>query len=66
MWQVIGLTASPGIGQGGTLENAVAHIKELCYSMDIEKICTVTKHTRQLEYFVNEPKHGSVFLVMSW
>lgn len=55
--QVIGLTASPGIGTGGTLFSATTYIQEICYSMDIEKICTVKQHSKELERYVNEPNH---------
>ncbi|KAK7115822.1 ATP-dependent RNA helicase DHX58-like [Littorina saxatilis] len=55
--QVIGLTASPGVGQGGSLQTAVIHINELCYMMDVEKICTVKDNRDELQLYVNEPKH---------
>ncbi|XP_070210700.1 ATP-dependent RNA helicase DHX58-like isoform X2 [Littorina saxatilis] len=57
MPQVIGLTASPGVGKGKTMDEAVQHIKELCFSMNVEKICTVKKQKAALQLSINEPKH---------
>ncbi|XP_076465243.1 antiviral innate immune response receptor RIG-I-like [Babylonia areolata] len=55
--QVIGLTASPGVGPQGNIDSAVSHIRQLCYSMDVERICTVKEHKQQLEIYVNQPQH---------
>ena len=56
--QVIGLTASPGVGQGKTLAAAVTHIEQLCYIMDVERICTVEDNVEELRRYTNEPRHG--------
>lgn len=55
--QIIGLTASPRVGPGGTLESATSLLRELCANMDVEKLCTVVKNERELERYVNEPTH---------
>ncbi|KAK7473348.1 hypothetical protein BaRGS_00035396 [Batillaria attramentaria] len=54
--QIIGLTASPGVGEGGTMEAALAHLKELCCNMDLEDICTV-ENENELKQYVSQPKH---------
>lgn len=56
--QIIGLTASPGVGKGGNLSTAIAHVKSLCDILDAERICTVKKYEEELRYFINEPIHG--------
>nr|KAG5689285.1 hypothetical protein BaRGS_033077 [Batillaria attramentaria] len=55
--QIVGLTASPGVGRGGTLDIAMDHLKQLCYNMDVEAICTVKENEAQLTSVVNEPTH---------
>ncbi|KAK7473369.1 hypothetical protein BaRGS_00035417 [Batillaria attramentaria] len=55
--QIIGLTASPRVGPGGTVDSAVGLLRELCYNMDVEKLCTVVRNERELERYVNEPTH---------
>ena len=63
--QVIGLTASPGVGRGDTLENAVTYVRDLCFSMDVEKIGTVKINVDDLNRFINEPKHGGLNIPLS-
>ena len=63
--QVIGLTASPGVGPQSTIESVVSHIQQLCYIMDVERICTVQddNNKQELQYFINVPKHGKLLVL---
>ncbi|KAK7473371.1 hypothetical protein BaRGS_00035419, partial [Batillaria attramentaria] len=47
--QVIGLTASPGVGPAGNVEEAVDHLRELCSNMNIEQMCTVENKSELME-----------------
>lgn len=62
--QIIGLTASPGIGRlrGGKPEQAVQHLYSLTASLDIEEICSVRRNVQDLEQHVARPKHGNTRL----
>ncbi|XP_038046192.1 probable ATP-dependent RNA helicase DHX58 [Patiria miniata] len=39
--QVLGLTASMGVGKASNLSEAESHIMKMCANLDVEKICTV-------------------------
>ena len=60
MFQVIGLTASPGVGQATDQMMAVDHILELCANMAATKISTVrdAENLRELDSLVNKPNEG--------
>ncbi|XP_075066980.1 antiviral innate immune response receptor RIG-I isoform X2 [Mixophyes fleayi] len=62
--QIIGLTASVGIGKSQCTVDAVQYISKLCASLDIEVISTVKQNMEELqkvvckpEKFIREPKH---------
>ena len=59
---MIGLTASPGVGAGGSIGAASVFIKQLCYKMDVEHICTVKENNMELVRYVNEPQHSKYLL----
>ena len=56
--QVVALTGSPGVGRGGTLENAVNHTKKLSFHLDVDRICTVKENKEDLRRYISEPSHG--------
>ncbi|XP_020668240.3 interferon-induced helicase C domain-containing protein 1 isoform X3 [Pogona vitticeps] len=53
--QVLGLTASPGVGGARNASKAVEHILKICANLDAEGIMTVQEHTSQLKNQVKEP-----------
>lgn len=55
--QVVGLTASVGVGKANTDAQACNHIKKLCAHLDAEYICTVKNEVEQLARFTNEPTY---------
>ncbi|XP_015744447.1 probable ATP-dependent RNA helicase DDX58 [Python bivittatus] len=54
--QIVGLTASPGIGTAKKLDEAIEHICKFCASLDIGVISTVRKNTKDLEEIVHKPE----------
>ncbi|KAJ7345706.1 hypothetical protein JRQ81_001656 [Phrynocephalus forsythii] len=53
--QILGLTASPGVGGAQNASKAVEHILKICANLDAEGIMTVQEHTSQLNNQVKEP-----------
>ncbi|OXB77059.1 UNVERIFIED_CONTAM: hypothetical protein H355_007706 [Colinus virginianus] len=53
--QILGLTASPGVGGARTYSKAEEHILKICANLDACKIMTVIKHASQLKDLVKEP-----------
>ncbi|NXJ14957.1 IFIH1 protein, partial [Odontophorus gujanensis] len=53
--QILGLTASPGVGGARTYSKAEEHILKICANLDACKIMTVTEHASQLKDQVKEP-----------
>ncbi|XP_041368222.1 antiviral innate immune response receptor RIG-I-like isoform X2 [Gigantopelta aegis] len=49
--QIVGLTASVGVGKASSLEGAVTHIKSLCANLDAETVVTVEKNAESLARF---------------
>uniref|UniRef100_A0A1I7ZLG9 RNA helicase n=1 Tax=Steinernema glaseri TaxID=37863 RepID=A0A1I7ZLG9_9BILA len=54
--QIIGLTASLGIGSSKKLADAVNHIVKLCANLDSTVISTVTKNISDLQYYSAQSK----------
>ncbi|KAH0521657.1 putative ATP-dependent RNA helicase DDX58 [Microtus ochrogaster] len=54
--QVIGLTASVGVGDAKTVEEAMLHICKLCAALDTSVIATVRDNVEELEQFVYKPQ----------
>ena len=57
--QIVGLTASVGVGSARDLDKAREHILSLCANLDaVDGISIVVKHEEELKKFVNKPKEG--------
>ncbi|XP_051013697.1 antiviral innate immune response receptor RIG-I [Acomys russatus] len=54
--QVIGLTASVGVGDAKTVDEAVLHICKLCAALDASVISTVRDNVEELEQVVYKPQ----------
>lgn len=54
--QVLGLTATIGVGKSSTLDGAVSHILSVCASLDVLDISMVKKNKEELESHVAIPK----------
>ncbi|XP_021077791.1 probable ATP-dependent RNA helicase DDX58 [Mus pahari] len=54
--QVIGLTASVGVGDAKTTEEAMQHICKLCAALDASVIATVRDNVAELEQVVYKPQ----------
>ncbi|XP_043930713.1 interferon-induced helicase C domain-containing protein 1 [Protopterus annectens] len=53
--QILGLTASPGVGGAKNQKKAEEHILKICASLDAYKIMTVREYLQQLKNQVKEP-----------
>ncbi|KAG8432381.1 hypothetical protein GDO86_016861 [Hymenochirus boettgeri] len=53
--QILGLTASPGVGGASNLKKAEDHILRICANLDAFKIMTVQENVEQLKKQVKEP-----------
>ena len=58
--QVIGLTASVGVGKAKSMKQAVDHVLTLCANLDCHDISTVTESIDELNKHVNKPVEGPV------
>ncbi|NWR94488.1 DDX58 helicase, partial [Furnarius figulus] len=54
--QIVGLTASFGVGNATTIEETIEHICTLCSCLDIQVISTVRENKEDLERFRNKPE----------
>ncbi|XP_051043489.1 antiviral innate immune response receptor RIG-I isoform X2 [Phodopus roborovskii] len=54
--QVIGLTASVGVGDAKTVDEAMLHICKLCAALDVSVIATVKDNVEELEQVVYKPQ----------
>ncbi|XP_040593514.1 antiviral innate immune response receptor RIG-I isoform X1 [Mesocricetus auratus] len=54
--QVIGLTASVGVGDAKTVDEAMFHICRLCAALDVSVIATVRDNAEELEQVVYKPQ----------
>ncbi|NXK46772.1 DDX58 helicase, partial [Chauna torquata] len=54
--QILGLTASVGVGNAKNVEETVEHICSLCSYLDIQAISTVTENIQDLQKFTNKPE----------
>ncbi|XP_061197246.1 antiviral innate immune response receptor RIG-I-like [Saccostrea echinata] len=61
--QVLGLTATIGIGKSSTEEGAVTHILSVCASLDVFEISKVRKKIKELESHVAVPKRETLKLM---
>ncbi|XP_041102623.1 antiviral innate immune response receptor RIG-I-like [Polyodon spathula] len=53
--QIVGLTASVGVGKSKNADGALEHIYQLCASLDTHTLSTVTTHLNELSKFVFIP-----------
>lgn len=53
--QILGLTASPGVGGANSVQRAQQHILKICANLDANRIMTVQEHSSQLKAQVKEP-----------
>ena len=60
IFQIIGLTASVGVGKAKNVDQAVQHIKSLMANLDSEMICAVKNNMKELRSYVNVPDEGMV------
>ncbi|XP_009074247.1 PREDICTED: interferon-induced helicase C domain-containing protein 1, partial [Acanthisitta chloris] len=58
--QILGLTASPGVGGATTNMKAEEHILKICANLDACRIMTVEEHASQLKNQVKEPTKKTV------
>ncbi|NWJ00985.1 IFIH1 protein, partial [Crypturellus undulatus] len=58
--QILGLTASPGVGGATSNAKAVEHILKICANLDASRIMTVEEHASQLRNQVKEPYKKTV------
>ena len=56
--QVVGLTASVGVGKAKDVKGAVDHILKLCANLDAGKLCTVQEHRPELLSHTNRAREG--------
>ncbi|KAJ7406721.1 putative ATP-dependent RNA helicase DDX58 [Pitangus sulphuratus] len=54
--QIVGLTASVGVGNAKTIKETIEHICTLCSCLDIQAISTVRENKEDLQRFVNKPE----------
>ncbi|NXU55966.1 IFIH1 protein, partial [Turnix velox] len=58
--QILGLTASPGVGGAKSYSKAEEHILQICANLDARRIMTVKEHASQLRDQVKEPYKKTV------
>ncbi|XP_067994854.1 interferon-induced helicase C domain-containing protein 1 isoform X2 [Melanerpes formicivorus] len=58
--QILGLTASPGVGGATSSLKAEEHILRICANLDAHRIMTVEEHASQLKNQVKEPYKKTV------
>jgi len=58
--QVIGLTASVGVGKAKSMQQAVDHVLTLCANLDCQDISTVRDNIDELNRHANKPTEGTI------
>ncbi|KAM6071283.1 interferon-induced helicase C domain-containing protein 1 isoform 2-T2 [Chlamydotis macqueenii] len=58
--QILGLTASPGVGGATSYSKAEEHILKICANLDACRLMTVEEHASQLKNQVKEPYKKTV------
>ncbi|XP_783556.1 probable ATP-dependent RNA helicase DDX58 [Strongylocentrotus purpuratus] len=56
--QILGMTASLGVGNARSDKIAIQYMLKMCANMDVVKLSTVKKHKESLEKVVNKPEEG--------
>ncbi|XP_030840777.1 probable ATP-dependent RNA helicase DDX58 [Strongylocentrotus purpuratus] len=54
--QILGMTASLGVGNAHSDKNAIQYMLKMCANMDVVKLSTVQKHKESLEKVINKPE----------
>ncbi|NXG66239.1 DDX58 helicase, partial [Hemiprocne comata] len=54
--QIVGLTASVGVGNAKSIKDTIEHICTLCSYLDIQTISTVRENKEELQRFQNKPE----------
>ncbi|XP_005090198.1 probable ATP-dependent RNA helicase DHX58 [Aplysia californica] len=62
MPQILGLTASLGVGNAQTIDGAYENIVKVCGNLDVRKISTVSKHVSELQKHTPVPTEENVNL----
>ena len=63
--QILGMTASLGVGSARSHDAAINYMLKMCANMDIVKLSTVQKYKESLEKVVNKPAEGeNIFSVL--
>lgn len=57
-FQIVGLTASLGVGHASTTAGAVKHIEKVCANLDSTEICVVKRNIEELREYVATPEMG--------
>lgn len=60
--QIVGLTASIGVGKAKTMKDAVNHVTQICANLDCPNICIVIKHLKELQEHINKPDEETIEL----
>lgn len=53
--QIVGLTASLGVGGSTHEDSAIKHMKNLLANMDVKYLCTVRRNKEELRFYENNP-----------
>lgn len=54
--QILGLTASVGVGNAKSIKETIEHICTLSSYLDIQAVCTVRENEQDLQRYGNKPK----------
>ena len=60
--QVVGLTASLGVGDTDKISKAVEHILQICGNLDAEAVSTVQENREELEKYANTPERKVIMV----
>lgn len=58
LFQIVGFTASVGVGKSTTVDKAINHILKLSANLDAQVLATVEANRKELERHVNRPNEG--------
>ncbi|WAR20833.1 DDX58-like protein [Mya arenaria] len=58
--QIVGLTASIGVGHSKNEEDAVEYITKVCAALDVKRLSTVERCRTNFEKYVNTPKEDII------